>query len=937
MRRRNPDPRRPWRWWAACLLWLLTAPLSHAAELEVALVSEALVVDVGGTLTLVVVLRNNTTEALRVDGAADFPTGWRLATSLRDLQLPAAAQRAFPVVVRGDPRAAAGILHGTLRFHGADGTEIIALTVRATVPPRPNLELLLLDAPTVLVDAPRLLEGVVRNLGNVAESVRIEGVGVWVEPSELRLEPGASHPLQVTWGAPAANGESESIRLRLSARGDAGGRAEIDHSLVVLRTDVANGGAWHTLPVLLSLSAHARAGGAAGWAGVRLGLTGAGRWREGSPATLQFSLHSDLPATQPQGWVAWEAPRFGVRFGYGPLPSAQGSPVGDGFAAQLRTHLGAAGHLELSWLRSASRNDLRGTLRWQASLGDLWRTNLMLDAGVRSEFEEDASWRGRAVLQLRHDHLDLSFTASHIPALSGERALDRSVFGARADLDLQGVFALDVAALERFSLRSEVSHVREATLTAEERTLDLDLRLNLRVALHQRLRLSAELAWDMSEITDPGSGWRQLERAWQLNVGGEASFGAAHLSPALDFSLDPATGGLREFGARLRWRGPLGAYGDGLLEGRWLRIRDESDTLVLMGEWGLPLGAEVGRLALIPQLRWRADAPLRANLTLHSRDWVVGGLSLTGRVRVGFDTTGAADWEGGAVLHGRLPLWAGEEVDVRAELKLLEAGWRAEAAARGRVELNAAAELVWEAKALFADEERPSLQVGVHYAHRFALPIGPRHNVGHLTGTLRHLDGTAVAGVGVRVAGRVVATAADGRFHLPNLAVGEHYLSFIPGTMPPGLLLLPNGPTRVTVVAGETADLTLLVVAGASLAGRVVIAPPDPTDVAAVTLVGSGDAATDARRVAGVSIVLRRAATVRRAVSDARGHFHFADLEPGSYVLEVEVVGLPNTLRLGAYPATLEVAAGARLSLDISLEPVSREVRVTDGGVLQLP
>lgn len=566
-------------------------------------------------------------------------------------------------------------------------------------------------------------------------------------------------------------------------------------------------------------------------------------------------------------------------------------------------------------------------------LAEVWRAHLILDAGVRAEPDEQLSWRGRALLRVRHDHLDLALEANHTPTAPEARAADRSEVRASVTLNLQELLPVDSQGLERFTLRTEVGHARASGLWSEERWFDLDLRLNLRVALHERLRVAAELAWVGSETSDPGTGWRHVERAWQLDLAGQLGFAAALLSPGVAIGLDPATGELHDLGVRVRWQQPLGSFADGHLEARYMRVREEPDSFVLEGEWGRTLLPK-GRFSVKPQLLWRAAAPLRFDLTLRSNDWVFRGLALNGTVRFGGDASGATDWEGSVVLHGRLPV--GEAgVDLRAELKLLEAGWGAEVAARGSFDLGPSAELAWEAKGLLSHELLPSVEVGVRYAYRFELPIGRRQNVGHVEGTLQRRDGTPVAGVGLQVGGRLVATTADGRFRLPNLTVGDHYLSFTAGTLPAGMLLVPSGPTRVGVSEGETTHLELVMVAAATVVGRVTFVPSDLIERTGVALVGSGDLALDARHVAGVGVVLRRHTTVRRAVSDARGAFHFADLEPGTYTLEVEAAGLPSTLRFGPLPTTVEVAEGARLPLELPLEPVLRVVQVTEGGVIQ--
>jgi hypothetical protein len=883
----------------ACLLWALaTSFVAVAQQLQVTVVNPPLMVDSAGNLTLVLLLRNTAAEERWIHVVGELPSGWQLATSLRDLHVPAGQQRAFPVVVYGRASAAAGSIAGTFEFRDIAGVLLATLTWQAQVPPRPQLELRLHDAPLVVVDALPNLTAVVRNLGNVAERVRIEAsAGVVVQPAEVFLEAGASRELRVSGAGVPRVGASQRLEIELRARGDAGGQAAVRHTLNLLTSEVVNRGRWHTLPATLSLSARTGTGAAAAQSGVRLSLTGGGVWREGFPAKVRFALHVDPNGTPPHGTIAWEAPRFGVRFGFGALSGAAGAASGEGLAMQVWTQWGRAGQLEVAWQNSAGVSDLRAVVRWQDLRAERLRTSLLLDAGVRSTAASEPVWRGRALLGVRYDHLALTVDANHAPAPAEGPPAERSEVRARVDLNLLGLLALEGGALERLALRGGVGAARTVAVGGEEHLLDASLQLNLGLALHERLRVASELGWERTETTDPVTGWRQVERALHLNLNAAADLGLGLFNPTVGVELAP-------------------------------------DRLALRAEWGFPVGSEAGRFSVQPQLLWRAANPFRADLTLRSSNWMIGGFNLAGLMRFGIDAAGARDWEGGAVLHGRLTYAGLDGIDVRAALKLLDGGWRAEVAAGGELDLSGAARLAWEAKSVFASATPMSLQVGVRYDYQFGMPTGRRRDVGDVTGTLRRHDGSPLAGVGVRVAGQTVATSATGEFRFPNLDAGAYTLSFTAGTLGAGMLLTPPGPTRVVVAAGETTRLELVVVPAAAVAGEVVIAPPDSPGDAPPLLVGSGDSARDARGLAGVSVVLSRAGVSRRAVSDARGLFRFSDLEPGSYTLEVEAPGLPSGLRIAPHPTTLEITAGAYLTLVIPLEPVVRTVTVVEGGVL---
>jgi hypothetical protein len=483
-------------------------------------------------------------------------------------------------------------------------------------------------------------------------------------------------------------------------------------------------------------------------------------------------------------------------------------------------------------------------------------------------------------------------------------------------------------------LRGGVAFAREVSLSSEERVVDLRLGLQSRLALTDHFRVSGELAWDRRNTSDPGSGWSDFEQTWRAAVSGDVDFAGGRLSPTLRFNVDPTADGYREFAARLQWRTPHGRFGDGGVEAQHRVGGDEPERFTLAWEWGLPIAREAGRFAVQPRPRWLEGNPLPVDLPLRGENLLLEELSIVGRMQVGIDAGGAIDWEGGAQVRGRPTRGPLAGVDLRAELQLLNGGWRTALTARGDRDLNDEAQLAWEVHGQLGNRAPASLQVGVRFEQRLDVPIG-RRDAGHVAGSVTRSDGTPLAGVGVAVGSRAVATAADGRFHLPNLSAGEHYLTLTAGTVPASLLVIPRGPTRVRVVAGETAEVRLVLVRAASLTGHVLMAPAEAPEGAGLVLVGGGDPSLATRWLAGVSVTLRHPTGIRRAVSDAHGRFHFAELEPGSYHVAVETPRLPPGLRVGTVANSLEVREGAQLTLEIPLEPVVRVVQVVEGGVLK--
>jgi hypothetical protein len=169
-------------------------------------------------------------------------------------------------------------------------------------------------------------------------------------------------------------------------------------------------------------------------------------------------------------------------------------------------------------------------------------------------------------------------------------------------------------------------------------------------------------------------------------------------------------------------------------------------------------------------------------------------------------------------------------------------------------------------------------------------------------------------GMTVQIDGtRTATTDASGRFQFKS-DPGEYSVALISPEL--GRRLRASSPTerQVSLSSGQTADLSFGLSDLGMLGGRVV------NDL----LLTGGPATSDLPGVGGLRLTLRPTAGHRipdvSAVADARGHYQFLNLAPGSYNVELDPRSLPPNYRLPERTAWLVVIQPlGNFNLDIAL------------------
>jgi protocatechuate 3,4-dioxygenase beta subunit len=176
--------------------------------------------------------------------------------------------------------------------------------------------------------------------------------------------------------------------------------------------------------------------------------------------------------------------------------------------------------------------------------------------------------------------------------------------------------------------------------------------------------------------------------------------------------------------------------------------------------------------------------------------------------------------------------------------------------------------------------------------------------VGSVSGVVLQSDGRPASGLQVLLMPRVRETGTDseGRFTFPNVTPGTYTVSSATGPVSPRSF----GQTEVTVSGDDVTGMTVRLVAGTSVEGRIAIA-------------GAEAAAFLPSRL-GVRLTPRESARLPArlfATANEDGRFRLADMPPGSYEIDAsiqEVAGGDNDWSIRG------VRAGGRDVLDRPIE-----------------
>lgn len=245
--------------------------------------------------------------------------------------------------------------------------------------------------------------------------------------------------------------------------------------------------------------------------------------------------------------------------------------------------------------------------------------------------------------------------------------------------------------------------------------------------------------------------------------------------------------------------------------------------------------------------------------------------------------------------------------------------------------------------------------VMVRHTLPFAVPFIRRTSVGGVEGFVYDTEGgtqRGVPGILVEIAGRAGISDHAGRFAIAPVPIGRHVVSIDPRTMLRDRVARQWNDYRVEVGAATVARLEIELVRPARVVGRVTLATASCAEAASrrsptspppaqggrdggaecqteITSETDGDGAA-----ADILVELRKGDDVAERFTGPGGRFVFERLPPGPWVLSVRRDTLPRGYASPREPLPVVLAPGQELTVDVTLEPARRRVRMIDSGTI---
>jgi hypothetical protein len=258
----------------------------------------------------------------------------------------------------------------------------------------------------------------------------------------------------------------------------------------------------------------------------------------------------------------------------------------------------------------------------------------------------------------------------------------------------------------------------------------------------------------------------------------------------------------------------------------------------------------------------------------------------------------------------------------------------------------------------FWDGHPPKALIGlVEYSIPVGIPINRKRTVGMLRGRIydaqRGQEG--VPGVIVKVNDLATVTGPRGEYAFNGLTPGPYVLTLDDRRARSGKVAVEKLPMTVIVEGGRKLDRPILLTAGASLGGRIVIydfaknllreivrKEPESGAPAETPPSGkeSGEGATsqlvERAPLCGTTVELRGEGDVFEQVTDSQGRFLFDGLRPGSYTLKVFEDNLPEFHVFERDTFEFDLKSGAKEELTIKVVPVVRSIEIIDRGEVKI-
>ena len=258
----------------------------------------------------------------------------------------------------------------------------------------------------------------------------------------------------------------------------------------------------------------------------------------------------------------------------------------------------------------------------------------------------------------------------------------------------------------------------------------------------------------------------------------------------------------------------------------------------------------------------------------------------------------------------------------------------------------------------FWDGHPPKALIGMlEYSIPLGVPVNRKRTVGTLRGRIYDVQGgqQGVPGVIVKVNDLATVTGQKGEYVFNGLTPGSYVLTLDDRRVGSGKVAVEKMPMTIIVEGGRKLDHPILLTAGASLGGRVIIydfeksglrptagkepgsqlrGEPGPSRKEP----GEGVVPQLAERapLCGATVELRGEGEVLEQVTDGEGRFLFESLRPGAYTLKLFDDNLPEFHIFERDTFKFDLKPGVKEEVTIKVVPVVRSIQIIDQGEVKI-
>lgn len=212
----------------------------------------------------------------------------------------------------------------------------------------------------------------------------------------------------------------------------------------------------------------------------------------------------------------------------------------------------------------------------------------------------------------------------------------------------------------------------------------------------------------------------------------------------------------------------------------------------------------------------------------------------------------------------------------------------------------------------------------------FSIAITRRSDIGSVSGRIVDINDEPVAGVVVDLNGLSVVTDESGLYQFPAVPAGQYELNVRPMSLPANAVTDPLTPFTIEVKVHAETRTRLVVMQGGSMSGHIRVADIPAEVFARRDLIFP----EPIRALGGLKVIFTNEEGQRlEAITDANGRFARDRILPGRWNVSLDTGMVPSFYRL--LTTEVIITPGAEIIGDIVLEPVPRQIRFVDEGVIE--